>query len=131
MHYIFAEIYYFTACPSVQFTSYILNLTFSKNCYKNNEIGVFQIYFGTKRKLFREGSFKKNTHICPSGPTGGGVCQNTNLLNRFFYFCNELFELQNKVSIQNILCFLSESTFTAKVGADLFNFGLTVYSTNA
>ena len=30
---------------------------------------------------------KKPTHICPSGPTGGGgggVCRNTNLLKRFF-----------------------------------------------
>ena len=34
--------------------------------------------------FFREGSFKKNTPIFgPQGQQGGGVWQNTNLLNRF------------------------------------------------
>ena len=30
-----------------------------------------------------------------------------------------------------MLCYLYELTVTGEVGADLFNFGLTVYSTNA
>ena len=49
-------------------------------------------------------------------------------LTDFVSVINELFELQNKVSILNMLFYLYELTVTAKVGADLFNFGLTVYS---
>ena len=57
-------------------------------------------------KLLGKAHLKKTAHIWPSGPTGGGeVCQNTNLLNRFFCDIIELYELQNKVSIQNMLCF--------------------------
>ena len=83
-------------------------------------------------RTLREGSFKKKLpYLALRANRGGGeVCQNTNLLNRFFCDIIELYELQNKVSIQNMLCFLYELTVTAIVGADLFNFGLTVYSTN-
>ena len=56
----------------------------------------------TSQCQLREGSFKKTTttHICPSGPTGGGGSAKI-------------------------------PTSLTDFGADLFNFGLTVYSTNA
>ena len=60
-----------------------------------------------KIQLIREGSFKKNAHICPSGRTGGGgSAKIPTSLTDLVCVRNELFELQNKVSIQNMLCFL-------------------------
>ena len=98
-----------------------------------NYLNKLQSLVNNTARYIREGSFKKNTHIWPSGPTGGGggSAKIPTSLTDFFSDIIELYELQNKVSIQNMLCYLYELTVTAEVGADLFNFGLTVYSTNA
>ena len=56
---------------------------------------------------------------------GGGSAKIPTSLTDFVCVGNEIFELQNKVSIQNLLCCLFVSTVTAEVGADFFNFGLT------
>ena len=70
---------------------------------------------------------------------GGGSAKIPTSITDFVSDRNELFELQNKVFIKNMLCYLYELTvmlcylyeLTVTVGADLLNFGLTVYSTNA